>query len=186
MLQDALDQGLVALREALADRAQGLPPYRSLQLIVYTYVYKYICIHICNIYIYIHVYIYIYISLSLDMYMYIYIYIYMYMYIHTYLERERERENMIFVRRRLNGYLAQRVPSLYLASSSRTCLSCEALEGMLPWRTGYPLSQVPIEPVPTGCWAARRCLRPTATSSPSPRSGRTSRQPAANNRHSAC
>ena len=43
-------------------------------------------------------------------------------------------------RHRLNGYLAQRVPSLFLASSFRMCLNCEVLKGMFPWRTRYPLS----------------------------------------------
>ena len=44
---------------------------------------------------------------------------------------------------RLNGYLAQRVPSLSLASSFRMRLKCEVLEvleGAFPWRTRYPLS----------------------------------------------
>ena len=49
---------------------------------------------------------------------------------------------------RLNGYLAQRVPSPFLASSFTTCLICEALKGMFPWRIRYPLSEVPIKPVP--------------------------------------
>ena len=44
------------------------------------------------------------------------------------------------VRHRLNGYLAQRVPSLFLASSFRMCLNCAVLKGMFPWRTRYPLS----------------------------------------------
>ena len=54
-------------------------------------------------------------------------------------------------RHRLNGYLAQSVPSLFLAGSFQTCLNREALKGMLPWRTRYPLSQVivPMKPVPT-------------------------------------
>ena len=43
-------------------------------------------------------------------------------------------------RHRLNGYFAQRLPSLFLASSFRNCLSREVLKGMLPWRTRYPLS----------------------------------------------
>ena len=33
-------------------------------------------------------------------------------------------------RHRLIGYLAQRVPSLFLASSFRMCLKCEVLKGM--------------------------------------------------------
>ena len=40
----------------------------------------------------------------------------------------------------LNGYLAQRVPSLFLDSSFSMCLKCEALKGMFPLRTRYPLS----------------------------------------------
>ena len=46
-------------------------------------------------------------------------------------------------RHRLNGYLAQRVPSLLLASSSRKCFNCAALKCMFPWRTRYPLSSSP-------------------------------------------
>ena len=45
------------------------------------------------------------------------------------------------VRHRLNGYLAQRVPSLFLASSSRNCLNGAVPKGMFPWMTRYPLSQ---------------------------------------------
>ena len=40
--------------------------------------------------------------------------------------------------KRVLSYLAQRVPSLSLASSFRLCLNRDALKGMLPWRTGYP------------------------------------------------
>ena len=36
-------------------------------------------------------------------------------------------------RHRLNGYLAQRVPSICPTSSSRTCLNCAVLTGMFPW-----------------------------------------------------
>ena len=43
-------------------------------------------------------------------------------------------------RRRLIGYLDQRVPSFFLAGSSRTCLSHAVLKGALPRRTRYPLS----------------------------------------------
>ena len=43
-------------------------------------------------------------------------------------------------RHRLNGSLAQRVPSPFLASRFRKCLDCEVLEGMFPWRTRYPFS----------------------------------------------
>ena len=56
--------------------------------------------------------------------------------------------NYSYGRHRLNGYLAQRVPSLSLASGFRMRLICEVLKGMFPWRTRYPLSQVPIKPVP--------------------------------------
>ena len=45
-----------------------------------------------------------------------------------------------YVRHRRNGYLAQRVPSPFLASRFRICLSCEVLEGMFPWRTRCQLS----------------------------------------------
>ena len=48
-------------------------------------------------------------------------------------------EGAAFHRHRLNGYLAQRIPSLVLASGFRMCLNCEVLKGMFPWRT------VPIE-----------------------------------------
>ena len=51
-------------------------------------------------------------------------------------------------RHRLTGYLAQRVPSLFLASSFRMSLKCEVLKGMFPWRTRYPFSSVPIKLVP--------------------------------------
>ena len=44
-------------------------------------------------------------------------------------------------RHRLNGYLAQRVPSLFLAGSFRMCLNCGVLKGMFPWRTRHPLSR---------------------------------------------
>ena len=44
------------------------------------------------------------------------------------------------IRHRLNGYLAQRVPSLFPAISFRMCLNCEVGKGMFPWRTRYPLS----------------------------------------------
>ena len=55
---------------------------------------------------------------------------------------ENKCENLEQFRHRLNGYLAQRVPSLLLASSFRTCSNGEVLKGMFPWRTGYPLSKV--------------------------------------------
>ena len=43
----------------------------------------------------------------------------------------------------LNGYLAQRVPSLFLASSFMNCLNCAVLKCMFAWRTR------PIKPVPS-------------------------------------
>ena len=43
-------------------------------------------------------------------------------------------------RHRLNEYLAQGVPSLFLASSFRMCLTRGVLPGMFPWRTRYLLS----------------------------------------------
>ena len=52
-------------------------------------------------------------------------------------------------RHRLTGYLAQRVPSLVLASSFTMCLNVEVLKGIFPWRARYPLSlQVPMRPAP--------------------------------------
>ena len=46
------------------------------------------------------------------------------------------------VRHRLNGYVAQRVPCLFLASSFklRNCLDSAVLKCMFAWRTRYPLS----------------------------------------------
>ena len=35
---------------------------------------------------------------------------------------------------------AKRVLRCFLASCSRNCLNCAVPEGMLPWRTRYPLS----------------------------------------------
>ena len=75
-----------------------------------------------------------------------------YIYIYIYIYEARDGADIIRSNRhRLNGYVAQRVPSLFLASSFRMCLNCEALDGMFPWRTRYPLSQVPIKPVPLQC-----------------------------------
>ena len=45
-------------------------------------------------------------------------------------------------------YLAQPARSLFLAIGFRMCLAGEVLKGMFPWRTRYPLSYVPIKPVP--------------------------------------
>ena len=42
-------------------------------------------------------------------------------------------------RHRLNGYLDQRLPSLFLASCFRMCLNCEVLDGTFPWRTRFPI-----------------------------------------------
>ena len=55
--------------------------------------------------------------------------------------RNPEVSRLLLSRHRLNGYLAQRVRSLYPASSFRKCLDCEVLKGMFPWRTRYPLSR---------------------------------------------
>ena len=57
-------------------------------------------------------------------------------------------ETGVTVRKRLNGYLAQRVPSIFLAGSFRTCFNRAVPESMFPWRARYPLSHVPIKPVP--------------------------------------
>ena len=43
-------------------------------------------------------------------------------------------------RHRLIVYLAQRVPSLFLASSFRSCLNCAVLKCIFAWGTRYPLS----------------------------------------------
>ena len=51
-------------------------------------------------------------------------------------------------RQRLNGYLAQRVPGLFLANMFRIGYNVEALTGTFLSRTRYPLSSVPIKPVP--------------------------------------
>ena len=63
---------------------------------------------------------------------------------------------IMIIQHRLNGYLAQRVPSLFLASSFRMCLDCEGLKGAFPWRASYRLSPCsagtgcPTSPVPLG------------------------------------
>ena len=44
-----------------------------------------------------------------------------------------------YARHRLNGYLAQRVSSLSLASSLRNHFSCAVLKCIFPWRARYPL-----------------------------------------------
>ena len=133
-------------------------------------IYIYICISL-SIYIYIHI----------DNYNYIYIYIYIYPYVplyrgHLYMNFQAmartfplgesffptspaawafpKRPGHSF-RHRPNGYLAQRVPSLFLANSFRMCLNCEVLKGIFPWRTRYPLSWVPIKPVPIFCGPSR-------------------------------
>ena len=54
----------------------------------------------------------------------------------TYGER---RPFYVITRHRLNGYLAQRLPSLFLASSSRNCLNYAVLRWMFSWRARYPL-----------------------------------------------
>ena len=112
----------------------------------YIYIYIYMYIHIMYIYIYIYVYIYIHI--------YIYTYIHIHMLLHSArMETGRGRRLRVSppltqacpsvdkacgahsYRRRLNGHLAQPVPSLFLASSFGRCLDCAVLKGMFPWRT---------------------------------------------------
>ena len=61
-----------------------------------------------------------------------------------------------FVRHRLIGYLEQPVPSHSPASSSRIVFNRSAPKCMFPWRAGYPLSQVPIKPVPICLHLAQR------------------------------
>ena len=73
------------------------------------------------------------------MYACIYIYIYIYHRVPSPLLPALPPGRLEKVWRRLNGYFAQQVPSLFLASSSRTCLSYAVLEGILPWRAS-PLS----------------------------------------------
>ena len=123
------------------------------------YAYMYICICIYCMYVSL--------SLSLSRYIYIYIYVYIYIYYTTYyniaynnniimilmpgiwVTGDHRQPDVLLpipslgfqaVRHRLNGFLAHRVPSLFLDSIFRMCLSCEVLKGMLPWRTRYPLS----------------------------------------------
>ena len=59
-------------------------------------------------------------------------------------ERQKQltiaRDAALQVRHRLNGYLAQQVPSFLFAGSFGRCLNCEVLKGMFPWRTRYTLS----------------------------------------------
>ena len=62
--------------------------------------------------------------------------------------RARSSSGYLF-RHGLNGFLAQRVPTLFLTSSFRTYLNCAVLKGMFPWSARHPLSYVPIKPVPT-------------------------------------
>ena len=116
--------------------------------------------------------------INIYIYIYIYtcvcIYIYIYIYIHSRMSDSTASAARLSpscspcltdCRHRLDGYLAQWVPSLSLASGSRNCLNCEVLKGMFPWRTRHPLSQVPIKPVPitdrlppreVGCFPQRR------------------------------
>ena len=62
---------------------------------------------------------------------YVYIYIYIYVLEHTHTTSQYSR---------LNGYLAQWVPTFVIAGSFRMCLNCEVLKGMFAWRTRCPLS----------------------------------------------
>ena len=115
-------------------------------VVIYIYIYIYIYTH-TYIHTYIHIYIYTFV------YIHIYIYIYTFVCVHTCRQRPRrdaasarspQLEFHALInrssRRRLNGYLAQRVPSLFLASSFRKCLNLAVLKRMFPWRTRYPLS----------------------------------------------
>ena len=95
---------------------------------IYTYTYTYTYTHMCT-------------------YIYIYIHTYIYIYIHT--------TNVN--RHLLNRYLAQQVPSCLLAGRFSMCLDREVLKGMLPWRTRYPLSEVPIKPAPSETILLRLC-----------------------------
>ena len=63
-------------------------------------------------------------------------------------EPETQKQHDVEIRHRLNRYLAQRVPSIIIANSFTMCLTCEVLKVMFSWRTRYPLSYVPIKPVP--------------------------------------
>ena len=54
---------------------------------------------------------------------------YMYMYIYIYIHNTTKRV-----------LSPTGTCSLFLASSFRMCLKCEALKSMFPWRTRYPLS----------------------------------------------
>ena len=56
------------------------------------------------------------------------------------------------MRHRPNGYLAQRVPSLFLAGGVRSCLNRAVLKGMFAWKARYPLSQVPSEDAALIAW----------------------------------
>ena len=75
-----------------------------------------------------------------------YVYIYIYIYIHTYTHMYvcvcvfGDSGALITIRHCRNGYLAQRVTSLVVASSCSMCLNCEVVKGLFPWRTRYPLS----------------------------------------------
>ena len=122
---------------------------------IYIYIYIYIYTHILYTYIYIYIYMhnmYIYIYITHMTYVYTYYDIILcYLMLHYIIQRDIARPRRlrtVRLRHRLNGYLAQRIPRICIASSFRMCLNCEELKGMYPWRTRYPLSQVPIKPVP--------------------------------------
>ena len=48
-----------------------------------------------------------------------------------------ETDGTAILRHRLNGYLAHRVPSIFLANSFAMCSNREVLKGTFPWRTRY-------------------------------------------------
>ena len=105
-------------------------------------------------------------------YIYMYIYIYIHTYIHTYIHANIHTYTHTYVhiythyagvplrnplgagrtgtcRHRLNGFLAQLAPrSLLVLEAVLRCVEIsEVLKGMLPWRTRYPLSKAPVQPV---------------------------------------
>ena len=54
--------------------------------------------------------------------------------------KRRENLGAVTNRHRLSGYLAQQVPSIFLASTFGSCLNCAGLKCMFAWRTRYSLS----------------------------------------------
>ena len=60
--------------------------------------------------------------------------------VHGYNQNTVVQWQSTIIRHQLNGFLAQWVPSLFLASSFRKCLNCAVLKCMFPWMSRYPLS----------------------------------------------